>query len=184
MSIRAEYRGHTKEVTALALHPEYESQFVTGGQDGQILFWDLNSSKMVEEVPNAHDGTVWDLAFHPLGHLLVSGGHDHIIQFWARARPGDDKPETLLPARYLDVAALAESEVSKPPTPLGDTLQQGFFDPQRERPQPSPDRPGRSPSPDVTGTKRPRDDDEPEGKRPKPEDGSLLDTSGFDDQFA
>jgi WD domain, G-beta repeat len=37
----------------------------------------------------AHDSNVWALAFHPLGHLLVSASNDHTTRFWARERPGD-----------------------------------------------------------------------------------------------
>jgi polyadenylation factor subunit 2 len=29
------------------------------------------------------------LAFHPIGHLLVTGSNDHTTRFWARERPGD-----------------------------------------------------------------------------------------------
>ena len=29
------------------------------------------------------------MAFHPLGHLLVSASNDHTTRFWARERPGD-----------------------------------------------------------------------------------------------
>ena len=37
----------------------------------------------------AHDSNVWAMAFHPLGHLLVSASNDHTTRFWARERPGD-----------------------------------------------------------------------------------------------
>jgi len=37
----------------------------------------------------AHDSNVWSLAFHPLGHLLVSASNDHTTRFWSRERPGD-----------------------------------------------------------------------------------------------
>ena len=36
----------------------------------------------------AHDSNVWSLAFHPLGHLLVSASNDHTTRFWSRGRPG------------------------------------------------------------------------------------------------
>ncbi|THU98579.1 WD40 repeat-like protein [Dendrothele bispora CBS 962.96] len=37
----------------------------------------------------AHDSNVWSLAYHPLGHLLVSASNDHTTRFWSRERPGD-----------------------------------------------------------------------------------------------
>ncbi|KAE9407935.1 WD40 repeat-like protein [Gymnopus androsaceus JB14] len=39
----------------------------------------------------AHDSNVWSLAFHPLGHLLVSASNDHTTRFWSRERPGDSE---------------------------------------------------------------------------------------------
>ena len=45
--------------------------------------------KEVGCMENAHDGMVWSLAWHPLGHLLCSGSNDHTSKFWARNRPGD-----------------------------------------------------------------------------------------------
>ena len=37
----------------------------------------------------AHEGIVWSLSWHPLGHILCSGSNDHTSKFWARNRPGD-----------------------------------------------------------------------------------------------
>ncbi|KAK7434047.1 pre-mRNA cleavage and polyadenylation factor (CPF) complex subunit [Stygiomarasmius scandens] len=39
----------------------------------------------------AHDSNVWSLAYHPLGHLLVSASNDHTTRFWSRERPGDQE---------------------------------------------------------------------------------------------
>ena len=38
---------------------------------------------------DAHEGMVWDLSWHPLGHMLVSGSNDRSTRFWTRNRPGD-----------------------------------------------------------------------------------------------
>lgn len=40
-------------------------------------------------IESAHDGIIWDLAWHPLGHILCSGSNDHTSKFWTRNRPGD-----------------------------------------------------------------------------------------------
>lgn len=37
----------------------------------------------------AHEGMIWSLAWHPLGHILCSGSNDHTSKFWTRNRPGD-----------------------------------------------------------------------------------------------
>lgn len=62
------------------------------------MHWDLSASEPSLVQPTsqpratlsqAHDSNVWSLAFHPLGHLLVSASNDHTTRFWSRERPGD-----------------------------------------------------------------------------------------------
>lgn len=74
---------------------------VSGGSEGSILHWDLTApapshmlSSTIQPGPRAtlaeaHDSNVWSIAFHPLGHLLVSASNDHTTRFWSRERPGD-----------------------------------------------------------------------------------------------
>ena len=71
---------------------------VTGGSEGSLLHWDLSLpdpalpqtlSQPRATLSQAHDSNVWALAFHPLGHLLVSASNDHTTRFWSRERPGD-----------------------------------------------------------------------------------------------
>uniref|UniRef100_A0A2P2LTC1 Uncharacterized protein n=1 Tax=Rhizophora mucronata TaxID=61149 RepID=A0A2P2LTC1_RHIMU len=83
------FRGHWKDVTALAWHPFHEDYFVSGSFDGSIFHWIVGHESPQIEVPNAHDNSVWDLAWHPIGYLLCSGGNDHTTKFWCRNRPGD-----------------------------------------------------------------------------------------------
>jgi polyadenylation factor subunit 2 len=111
-----EYRvlkGHKKEVccmssvlpyptssdssTAVTWHPVHPL-LVSGGSEGAILHWDLATPEPSFAQPisppratlsQAHDSNVWSLAFHPLGHLLVSASNDHTTRFWSRERPGD-----------------------------------------------------------------------------------------------
>ena len=37
----------------------------------------------------AHENSIWDLNWHPLGHAICTGCSDHSTRFWARNRPGD-----------------------------------------------------------------------------------------------
>lgn len=83
------FRGHDKEVTALAWHPQQEDAFVTGGYDGSILFWNSFAEEPTARMTNAHDSSVWSLDWHPAGHILCSGSNDHTTKFWCRNRPGD-----------------------------------------------------------------------------------------------
>ncbi|XP_048103122.1 pre-mRNA 3' end processing protein WDR33 isoform X2 [Alosa alosa] len=83
------FRGHKKEATAVAWHPVHEGMFASGGSDGSLLFWNAGVEKEVGGMEMAHEGMIWSLAWHPLGHILCSGSNDHTSKFWTRNRPGD-----------------------------------------------------------------------------------------------
>jgi len=83
------FRGHPKEVTAAAWHPVHETMFCSGGFDGSIMYWVVGKEEPQAEVLQAHESSVWSLAWHPLGHILCSGSNDHTTKFWCRNRPGD-----------------------------------------------------------------------------------------------
>ncbi|KAI9295923.1 WD40 repeat-like protein [Neoconidiobolus thromboides FSU 785] len=82
-------RGHKKEVSTVAWHPHYERVFATGGSDGAIMFWDLCTDSPTAQIKTAHEGYIWSLDWHPVGHILVSGSNDHTTRFWTRPRPGE-----------------------------------------------------------------------------------------------
>ena len=97
-------RGHKKEVcctsyvsyllhlltlsTAIAWHPIHDDILVSGGSEGSIIHWSMPDAKPKDVLEYAHESNVWSLAFHPLGHLLVSASNDHTTRFWSRGRPG------------------------------------------------------------------------------------------------
>ncbi|KAG7240453.1 hypothetical protein INR49_026861 [Caranx melampygus] len=51
--------------------------------------WLLTASQGGWRDEMAHEGMIWSLAWHPLGHILCSGSNDHTSKFWTRNRPGD-----------------------------------------------------------------------------------------------
>eukprot|EP00931_Biecheleriopsis_adriatica_P075456 TRINITY_DN4930_c0_g1_i1.p1 TRINITY_DN4930_c0_g1~~TRINITY_DN4930_c0_g1_i1.p1 ORF type:complete len:571 (+),score=142.20 TRINITY_DN4930_c0_g1_i1:87-1799(+) len=137
MSVRKVFKAHKKEVTSLCWHPDTDALLASGGFDGAIHFWGTHgASTPVESLPLAHEGPVWSLAWHPMGHLLVSGSNDYSARFWSRGRPGDSSFAELLPKR---VGLGAQDDLAVTPTPpSGDVevvFQAGIF---AEPPGPKP----------------------------------------------
>jgi hypothetical protein len=65
--------------------------FVTIRQDGTLIFWNVGAKGTDEpaaKVPFAHDMAIWDLQWHPAGHMLATGSNDRQTKFWARNRLG------------------------------------------------------------------------------------------------
>ena len=82
--------------SALAWHPTQHDLLTSGGSDGSLLHWVLDSPTPRAAVKNAHESNIWSLAYHPLGvrrgavstpltrqHTLASGGNDHALR-WVR----------------------------------------------------------------------------------------------------
>ncbi|XP_065700717.2 pre-mRNA 3' end processing protein WDR33 isoform X1 [Patagioenas fasciata] len=111
------FRGHKKEATAVAWHPVHEGLFASGGSDGSLLFWHVGVEKEVGGMEMAHEGMIWSLAWHPLGHILCSGSNDHTSKFWTRNRPGDKMRDrynlNLLPGMSEDGVEYGKAASSK-----------------------------------------------------------------------
>lgn len=79
------------QFNSVAWHPLCESVFASGGMDGTLVFWNVGSKGTEEpaaKVPFAHDMAIWDLKWHPAGHMLATGSNDRQTKFWARNRLG------------------------------------------------------------------------------------------------
>jgi polyadenylation factor subunit 2 len=138
------FKGHKKDITSLAWHPSVESMFVSGGFEGSLYFWyvgqaDTSVNQQQQQQPQfsdvtfgsestegkictpmsamdqAHEGAIWSLDWHPIGHILVSGSNDHSTRFWTRARPCDllDEKEN----RLISTSTLGLSPDILPPAP-------------------------------------------------------------------
>lgn len=83
------FRGHRRDVTSLEWHPQHKDFFVSGAYDGAIYYWVVGQTDPVASVPCAHQSSVWDLDWHPMGHILATSSNDHATKFWTRQRPGD-----------------------------------------------------------------------------------------------
>ena len=115
-------KGHFKEVTSLAWHPIQETVFASGGMDGTLLFWNVGPKGLSEpaaKVPFAHDMAIWDLQWHPCGHMLASASNDRQTKFWARNRVGCS---TGLPEQD-DVAGVVTSATTTPTVEATSTVQ-------------------------------------------------------------
>jgi len=82
---------HKKGVLTVAFHPTAPI-VVTGGQDKNIMFWELHKaahrpgrySEFVE-ILDDHDGDVTSVAFHPSAPVLFSCSKDRSIKIWHMA---------------------------------------------------------------------------------------------------
>jgi polyadenylation factor subunit 2 len=110
----ATLHGHNRDVTSVAWHPFHEELLVSGGYDGSILFWTVGHEGPQAEVRGGHEGAVWSLAWHPLGHVLCSGSNDNTTKFWCRNRPGELPRDTMRSA----YGAFSESSAAATRAPL------------------------------------------------------------------
>ena len=66
----------------IALSPDQQT-LASGGVDGEIILWDLDTGKPQREPLPTHAGSINDLAFSQDGHTLVSANNDGAVILWA-----------------------------------------------------------------------------------------------------
>ena len=86
MELVQEFRGHAKEVSSLEWHPSVPGMLASGGFDGTLVFWQVGRETPTASV-EAHMGAIWDLGWHPLGHILATGSNDGFTKFYSRVAP-------------------------------------------------------------------------------------------------
>jgi len=76
-------RGHNDGVNCSALKREHLAPFLSGGVDGEVRIWDLNSRKCLEKKSRAHSGLVNGLVFCREEGGFLSCGQDGYVRRWA-----------------------------------------------------------------------------------------------------
>ena len=108
------FKGHNREVTAIAWHPFNPRVFTSGAYDGRVNHWLVGCDEPLHS-HYAHEQAIWDMDFHPVGHVLATASNDHRVKFWCRARPGDDVDRDLDETQKTLVQDRADSIGYAPP---------------------------------------------------------------------
>lgn len=76
------FAGHKSWVGSLAF-AGVASGFVSGGYEGQLLFWDAATGKGAPvRTVDAHKGFLRSISISPDGKVLVTGGNDMLVKAW------------------------------------------------------------------------------------------------------
>jgi polyadenylation factor subunit 2 len=90
MSEMMRFQGHENDVLTVAWHPTQEELFVSGGFTGEVHWWSVGVERPLYSLPTAHKNGVYQLRYHPLGHILATAGQEGMVRFWVRNKAGDD----------------------------------------------------------------------------------------------
>jgi WD40 repeat protein len=74
------FTGHSESVCSVALHPDGK-RLLSGGADGKIKFWDIESGQCLRTL-DGHQDWVQSIALSPDGRYLASGGRDALVKVW------------------------------------------------------------------------------------------------------
>jgi WD40 repeat protein len=81
---RAKIGGHSDVVTCCSMSLSGR-RIVSGGRgdDASVRYWNRFTGQELAKFPNAHVGTVRDVAISPLGKRCLSVGQDGVVKLWA-----------------------------------------------------------------------------------------------------
>lgn len=75
------FDDYTMGIYALDISPD-GTQIVSGGYDQKVQVWDIETGDIIQNISDAHSGTIFSLDFHPDGDKVLSGGDDDTIKLW------------------------------------------------------------------------------------------------------
>jgi len=78
-----EYTGHVNE--SYPLHSTFsnnESYIISGSENGNVYFWQLEDAKLHHTIEKAHTKSVPGISYHPLSPFLLTSSTDHSIKLW------------------------------------------------------------------------------------------------------
>jgi WD40 repeat protein len=78
---RMTFQAHASGVTAMSVRPDAK-EFLTGGADGSIKFWDAKTGKSTLTIGGAHPGGVKAVLYRPESEQVVSAGADKTVKVW------------------------------------------------------------------------------------------------------
>ena len=77
----ATFRGHTSDVTAVALLPDGR-HLISGSHDKTLKLWNLQTGQCLRTI-EGHTGEVYAVAVLPDGRRAISGGRDCTLKLWS-----------------------------------------------------------------------------------------------------
>lgn len=77
------------EVCACSWHPIHESLLVGANSKFGVKYWEVGMADRLGAIVRAHEALITDVQWHPLGHAVVSVGHDNSARLWVRNPPAD-----------------------------------------------------------------------------------------------
>ena len=81
-----------------------DTHVLVGNKKITISMFSLSSGDCVQELEEAHDGSIWSIDIKPDGMGFCSGGADHQVKFWKFGVTKDTKQPRFKPSRTLQLA--------------------------------------------------------------------------------
>eukprot|EP00045_Choanoeca_perplexa_P008676 m.81600 g.81600 ORF g.81600 m.81600 type:complete len:508 (-) comp14575_c1_seq1:559-2082(-) len=127
------FRAHSKAVEVVQWHPVHDDLFASGGAEGGVYFWLAGTDSAVGSLPQAHAYNVWDMDWHPLGHVLATAANDHKLKIWTRHQPGERMDEEYNASEVQAAKLFEEAPAFDAPSSSRDVVIPGMDAPRAKR---------------------------------------------------